>query len=54
VTDAERKAFDAMFDALCSINEVDDFGDGYATVNIDYERVTEALDLVEKLRRQPA
>jgi hypothetical protein len=49
MTEAERKAFDAMTEALCSIHEVDDFGEGYATVTIDYVKVTEALDLVDKV-----
>lgn len=47
MTAAERAAFDAMYDALSSINEVDDFGEGYATVTIDYVAVQRAFDLVD-------
>lgn len=49
MTPEERAAYDAMLDALYSIYEVDDLGDGIATVNIDYELVTKALDLVAKV-----
>ena len=42
MTEAERAAFNAMQDALNSIYEVDDMGDGIATVNIDYAKVEEA------------
>jgi hypothetical protein len=49
MTAAEREAFDAMLDALYSINEVDDMGDGMATVNIDYVAVTDALAKVAAL-----
>jgi hypothetical protein len=52
MTPTERKAFDAMVDALTSIHEVDDLGDGIATVNIDYVEVTRALDLVDKVNAE--
>jgi hypothetical protein len=47
----EREAFDAMRDALYSINEVDDngWGDGTATVCIDYVKVEAALALADKV-----
>lgn len=47
MTAEEKAAFDAMVDALYTIHEVDQDGD-YATVNIDYTKVEEALRLVEK------
>jgi len=52
MTPTERKAFDAMVDALTSIHELDDLGDGIATVNIDYVEVTRALDLVDKVNAE--
>lgn len=50
----EREAFDAMRDALYSIHEVEDNGwdDGTATVNINYVKVEEALDLANKIRKE--
>jgi hypothetical protein len=49
MTPEERAAYDAMLDALYSINEVDDMGDGIATVNIDYAMVEKAFDLIAKV-----
>jgi hypothetical protein len=49
MTEAERAAFNAMQDALNSIYEVDDMGDGIATVNIDYAKVEEAFALLDKV-----
>ena len=53
MTPEEAAAYKAMYEALTSIHEVDDngWGDGTATVNIDYVKVQEALDLVDKARR---
>ena len=53
MTTEEREAFDAMRDALYSIHEVDDngWGDGTATVNINYNKVQEALFLADKAER---
>jgi hypothetical protein len=55
MTAEERAAYDAMVDALYTINEVDRFDDSdVATVNIDYSQVEKALDLVEKAARKGA
>lgn len=51
MTPEEKAAFDAMVDALYTIHEVDDMDGTYATVNIDYKKVQEALLLVEKAGR---
>lgn len=52
MTPEEGAAFDAMLDALNTINEVDDMGDGIATVNIDYAKVQKAYDLVDALWKE--
>ncbi len=45
---AERAAVSAMLDALWSIHEVDEIGEGYATVNIDYVKVEAAHEAAVK------
>ena len=52
MTPEEGAAFDAMLDGLNTINEVDDMGDGIATVNIDYAKVQKAYDLVDALWKE--
>ena len=52
MTDAERKAFDAMLAALSSIYEVDELGDGIATVNIDYVAVEAAFAAVDVVNNE--
>jgi len=44
----DRAAFDAMRDALDSIGNVDDMGEGQATVDIDYSAVVKAQALTDR------
>ena len=48
----EQAAFDAMRDALSSIGNVEDMGDGIATVDIDYDKASKALALSDKVVEQ--